>query len=353
MKFFRITLVFLILLGVKNSIYAQESSKKIHKEIEVNADALIQINNAFGDLNITSWDQDKVVIDVLITVNGRNSKSVEEKLNTIEVFFLLSPEKVVAETKIDEGWSFKWFSSNSSYRIDYTIKLPKTSSADLTNDYGTIRLNSLEGKARINCDYGKLIIGELYAADNILNFDYTSNSSIEYIKGGIINADYSGFDIEKAGQIKLNADYTNAYFNSIETLEFNNDYGKLITDNIGTLTGSGDYLTLKCGVLNNRLSLENEFGLINIKQIEPSVESMFIDAEYTSINLGINLDWSFSYEIDLEYSGLRSSLALEHSIENSKSTEKYYKGTFNPRNTLSTLKITSKFGSVKLNPSNQ
>ena len=152
-KYFKHTLIFLVLLGAGTKIQAQERTKKIHKEIQVNSDALVEIYNAFGDLNITSWDQDKVVIDVLITVKGRNSKNVEEKLNAIDVSFSLSPEKVFAETKIDEGWGFKWFSNNSMrYRIDYTIKLPKTNSTDLTNDYGTIRLNSLEGKAKINCD---------------------------------------------------------------------------------------------------------------------------------------------------------------------------------------------------------
>ena len=327
-KYFKHTLIFLVLLGAGTKIQAQERTKKIYKEIQVNSDALVEVDNAFGDLNITSWDQDKVVIDVLITVKGRNSKNVEEKLNAIDISFSLSTEKVFAETKIDEGWGFKWFSNNSMrYRIDYTIKLPKTNSTDLTNDYGTIRLNSLEGNAKINCDYGKMIIGELYADHNILNFDYTSNSSIEYIKGGTITADYSGFEIEKAGEIELNADYTSASFNTIETLNFSNDYGKLSTDNIETLTGNGDYLTLKCGVLNKRLSLNNEFGLINIRQIQPSVESIKIDAEYTSIQLGISENWSFNYEIDLEYAGLRSSLPLEHSIENSRSTEKYYKGT--------------------------
>jgi hypothetical protein len=61
----------------------------------------------------------------------------------------------------------------------------------------------------------------------------------------------------------------------------------------------------------------------------------------------------FNYEIGLEYAGLLSSLPLEHSIENSRSIEKYYKGTYNPSNNLATLNITSEFGSVKLNPSNQ
>ena len=355
-KFFKHSLIFLFLLGSGTIIQAQERIKKIHKEIEVSKDALIEIDNSFGDLNITSWDQEKVVIDVLITVKGENSKNIQRKLNSIDVSFLLSPEKVVAETKIDEGLGLTWFFFSSvKYRIDYTIKLPKTSSVDLTNDYGTIRLNSLEGKANINCDFGELIIGELFADNNTLAFDYTSNSSIEYIKGGTITADFSDFEIEKAGEIELNADYTKAYFNSIETLIFRNDFGKLTANNVGTIEGVGDYLTLKCGVLNKLLSLDNEFGSINIKQIQPSVESVIINTEYTSIKLGIHKNWSFNYEINIEYGDLSSSLALDHSIKNHKSdnNENYYKGNFNPSNTLSTLNITSEFGSVKLNPAIQ
>ena len=361
MKYFKHILISLLLLGSGTKIQSQELTKKIHKEIEVSKDALIEIDNSYGDLNITSWDQDKVVIDVLITVKGENSKKTQEKLNAIDVSFLLSPEKVMAETKIDMGWSFGWFyfgygSFNSEkYRIDYNIKLPKTSSVNLTNDYGTIRLNSLEGKANISCDYGQLIIGELMADNNILDFDYTSNSSIEYINGGTIKADFSDFEIEKAGNIDLYADYTEAYFNSIEKLIFKNDYGKLTTNNVGTLIGLGNHLTLKCGVLNKRLKLSEgvRYGSINIEQIQPSVESVIIDAEYNSIKLGIDKNWSFNYEFNMEYGDLSSSLALDHSISDETNNENYYKGTFNPSNTLSTLCIKSEYGSVKLNPAIQ
>ena len=357
MKYFKHILIFLLLLGSGTKIQAQEFTKKIHKEIEVSKDALIEIDNSYGDLNITSWDQNIVVIDVLITVKGKNSKKNQKELNNIDVSFLLSPEKVRAKTKIGMGWGFGWFHTSTSgkYKIDYNIKLPKTSSVDLTNDYGTIRLNSLEGKANISCDYGQLIIGELMADNNILAFDNTSNSSIEYIEGGVIKADYSDFEIEKAGNIDLYADYTKAYFNSIETLIFKNDYGELTTNNVGTLVGLGDHLTLKCGVLNKRLDLSEgkKYGSINIKQIQPSVESVIINAENNSIKLGMDKNWTFNYEFNMNYGGLSSSLALDHSISFETNNENYYKGTFNPSDTLSTLCIKSKYGSLELNPAIQ
>ena len=105
--------------------------------------------------------------------------------------------------------------------------------------------------------------------------------------------------------------------------------------------------------MNKLLSLDNEFGSINIKQIQPSVESVIINAEYTDIKLGIDKNWSFNYEIDLEYGDLSSSLALDHSIIKKISFQNYFKGTFNPSNTISTLNITSEFGIVKLNPAIQ
>ena len=79
MKHFKHILISLLLLGSGTKIQSQELTKKIHKEIEVSKDALIEIDNSHGDLNITSWDQNKVVIDVLITVKGKNSKKKSRK----------------------------------------------------------------------------------------------------------------------------------------------------------------------------------------------------------------------------------------------------------------------------------
>ena len=79
MKYFKHSLIFLLLLGSGTKIQAQELTKKIHKEIEVSKDALIEIDNSYGDLNITSWDQNKVVIDVLITVKGKNPEKNQKK----------------------------------------------------------------------------------------------------------------------------------------------------------------------------------------------------------------------------------------------------------------------------------
>lgn len=337
-------------LGLFSSALAQQNvQKEFHKELEVQADALIEIQNQFGDLKITSWDENKVVIDVLITVKGSNSKRIQEKLDEIEVYFDLNPDHVSARTEIEESWSTKLFNrSRLSFRIDYTVKLPRSSQVDLTNDYGSIVLNALDGSAKINCDFGKLLIGELNSENNELFFDYTNNSSFDFIRAAKIYADFSSFDVEEAGRIELEADYTSSEFNTLQELEFKNDFGKLIIARINSLRGRGDYLTLKVGTLFHSAELDNEFGLIRINEVMPATQSIKINSEYTGVQLGISPEWEFLHEIDLEFASLKSSLNLNYKIQRTESTKKYYQGFHLNENTTNSLHITSEFGSVKL-----
>ena len=371
MKNFKHLLILLLLLGSGTKIQAQKFivgyhktgaaekgaiglTKKIHKEIEVSKDALIEIDNSYGDLNITSWDQDKVVIDVLITVKGKNSKKTQKKLNAIDVSFLLSPEKVMAETKVDMGWSFGWFYigygsfPSKKYRVDYNIKLPKTCSVDLTNDYGVIRLNTLEGKANISCDYGQLIIGELMADNNILAFDYTSNSSIEYIKGGTINADYSGFTIEKAEDIDLIADYTNSNIVEVTNLDYNCDYGNITIDNVTNLVGEGDYISHRIGNVLGSLEIDADYGSIKIDRIKSSAKNVFIEADYTGIKMGYENDYSFNFNVNLRYASFNAADELTIRNRDVQNSSKKYSGFHGIENAGNTVNINSDYGGVTL-----
>lgn len=344
------TFLFLFLTtGLFNGVAQKKEQKEIHKEIDVNPGVMVEIENQFGDLNISSWEENRVVIDVVISVKGYSESKIEEKLGDINVYFDLKPDHIVAKTKIEDRWSFKLFNnSRLNFRIDYTIKMPRSGAVDLKNDYGSIVLNSLDGKAMIRCDYGKMLIGELNADDNFIAFDYTSNSSFDFIRGGSIRADFSGFEVEEAGKIDIKADYTSAEFKTLQELTFQNDYGKLIVDKINKISGNGDYLTFKVGTLFKELKLNNEFGVIRVEQIMPSATVLEIDSEYTGIQVGISEDWDFQHEIDLDFASLKNNLDLIHNIKRLESVKKYYKGYYGNQNSNNTLKIASEFGSVKL-----
>ena len=43
-----------------------EKTKKIKKEYNVNANALLRINNKYGNVDVISWDQNRIEIEVTI-----------------------------------------------------------------------------------------------------------------------------------------------------------------------------------------------------------------------------------------------------------------------------------------------
>lgn len=345
-------LVFIPLLSFANGEKGKyKKTKTITEKFDVNSDALLRINNRYGKVAITSWDENRIEFVIEITVSGNNEDKVIEKLDGINVDFNASSNEVYAKTlfsKRKSSW-FSW-SSNSrlNYKVNYKVKMPKSNDLTVYNDYGSIYLNELDGKAYINCDYGKVIIGSLNHKENKINTDYSNNSTIEYINGGSIDADYSSFTIEAAKNIKLDADYSRSHFENIENLSFNCDYGSLKIDNANFIEGDGDYLTMRIGKIYKKASIQSDYGSIRIAELQNDFQSVNIDSDYTGIKIGINEKSSFDIEAKLSYAGFSYEGNFTFNKKNVKSLSKYYQGYHNNKNNNSTIKISTDYGGVKL-----
>jgi len=324
--------------------------KKISKEYTVNPDARLKVDNSYGNVNVTSWDQNTIVIEVFVKTNGNDEDEVQEKLDEIDVDFSGDSSFVSAETRFSRSksrsWWNSWKSNNVNMEINYEIKVPITNDVDLSNDYGGISLNVLQGNAKISCDYGKITIGELLGDDNSLDFDYTKNSTIGYMKNGRIDADYSSFMLEKAGDINLNADYTKSEFGTIANLDYNCDYGSLYTNISNAIHGEGDYLTTRIGEVHGDLNLNADYGSIRIRELSNDAGNVSIQSDYTGIKIGYDSDYSFNFDISLEYSGLSGEDDFEITKKRIQSTDKYYEGFYGDSNSSNTININSEYGGV-------
>lgn len=331
-----------------NGKYTKE--KTVKKEFTVNKDARLKVDNSYGNVDITTWTENRTVIEVRIRTNGNNEEKVQKKLEEITVEFTADSGLVSAKTifnKNKSSWKF-WndVDNNVSMEINYTIKIPITNSVDLDNDYGAISINSLKGNAKINCDYGQLHIGELLADGNYLNFDYTSKSTIGFMKSGKINADYSGFTLEKAERLELVADYTQSEILEVEELNYNCDYGKISVDNAGNVMGRGDYLTNRFGKVNGSLNLNTDYGSIKVEELTSAAKNVTIDGDYTGISLGISSGYSFNFKLDLSYARLKGEDHVTITTSDEDGSDKIYTGYHGNKNSGNSVNIKSDYGGV-------
>lgn len=328
-------------------------TKTLNKEYTVNREAGLMVSNSYGNIDIVTWNENRTVIEVVITTNGDNEEKVQEKLDNIDVDFMGTASKVSAKTifKDRKGSSWNWWGKNNnkvSMEINYTIKLPVSNSVDLSNDYGAINLNNLDGNARINCDYGQINIGSLNADNNSLNFDYTNNSTIGYMKSGKITADYSGFSLDKSESLQLNADYTSSDLGEIGDLNYNCDYGKLLVGSAGEIMGRGDYIPLKVGTLKGDLNVNSDYGSITVERITGGGGDITIDSDYAGIKLGYDSSYNFDFVLNLQYASLKGGDDLEIMKQSKDHTDKFYSGYRGSKNSGNTININSEYGSVTL-----
>lgn len=324
--------------------------KTIKKEFTVNADALLKVNNNYGNLNITSWNENRIVIEAHIKTNGDNQERVQKKLDEISVAFDASSSVVSARTVYGEqksNWGWNWGKNNNvNMQINYTIKLPIKNSVNLDNDYGNIILNRIDGHAKINCDYGRLEIGELRGRNNELNFDYTSKSTIGYINSGKIDADYSGLTIEKAGNLILNTDYTNATIETMENLDYIGDYGNVTVGRANDVTGNGDYVTIRLGTIHGNVSLHSDYGSIRIAELAEDAGNVTIRTDYTGIKIGYHPNYHFDFDITTSYSGVSGKEDFEINVSTEKSNNKHYEGYYGNANSGNKVNLTSDYGDI-------
>lgn len=325
--------------------------KKLSKKYNVAADAVLKINNSYGNIDIKTWDQNRVSIEVIIKVNGNDERKVQEKLDEINVDFNQTSSGVSARTlfkKENSSWISILFGSNSNVNmeINYIVRAPATNNVDLSNDYGHIFLDKLKGNAKISCDYGRLDIGELNGNNNQISFDYSRNSRFGYVKRAVINADYSEFTIEDAGSIQLNADYTNSKIRRVESLKFNCDYGSLTVDKVKSIEGSGDYLSTKLGEVYQNANLNFDYGSLSIEKVMKGAGEIKINSDYTGIKLGYDPAQAFRFSVNTSYASVKGIESFEINKQNQSSNNRSYSGHYLSTSGNGIINITSSYGSV-------
>lgn len=345
-------LAFFISLGVMAAGpgWKHTKEKKISKQYNVAANATLEVSNKYGNVNITTWNQNRVEIEVTITTESNSEKRAEEKLDQIRVDFNGTTNRVSAKTIIDKGysnWNWGWGDSNVSIKINYQIRMPATNFLILSNDYGAIVLDKLDAKAIIDCDYGSIDIGRLNAADNELSFDYTKRVVIDYVKSAKINADYSDFRIEDAGVLNIHADYTQSEINRADKVVYNADYGGIKLGQVNEVYGNGDYVSQQVDKVTGVLELSSDYGSIRVRSVEPGFSRISINSSYVSVKIGLHPNTNFDIDAKLSYADLKVPDGIDFSRKIIQGRSQTYLGTYGP-NPSGKIIIESDYGGVSL-----
>ncbi|SHF52489.1 hypothetical protein SAMN05444483_101457 [Salegentibacter echinorum] len=328
--------------------------KKVTKSYKVSANDLLTIDNSYGNIDISTWNQNKIMIQVIIKTNGNDEEKVQRKLDEINIRFEQNPNSIMAKTRFtreDRSWWDNLFgsSNNVNMEVNYTIKAPEKHNLEIENDYGGIYIDKILGNTKISCDYGKIDVGELWGNENILNFDYTRNSHIGFVKNAEINADYSGFEIEEAEKLYVNADYTDSKIKKVADLDFNADYGSITIEKAKRIVGNGDYLSTKIGRVFESLDLNLDYGSASIDKILKSTKKVEINTDYAGVKIGYDAEFAFTFTIKTAYGSVKGLDNFEINKRHDKNNSKLFEGYHLDANSGKTIYINTSYGNINFN----
>lgn len=343
------TLILFILipfLGFSNDGTFISKQKSIKKTYIVNSNAGIDIDNKYGNISVSTWDEDKIDLDIAIKVTGPNENWVNERLNSIDVDIMALKSMVTAITKIGNS-SLKSKGSSNSFEINYVIKIPKNGTVKLNNKYGNISAMNLESTTDITCKYGKVNLGKLNSSDNHIQIEYCQNSSIDYIKNGTIEARYSGLKINDSGDLKLDTNYTDLVISEGQNIKYDCNYGNLKFQKINSFTGSGNYLTINIAEISNNINIDANYSKVNITTITKNANNVNIISGYSDVSLGYDTNYAFDFDINTKYGNIKSDNSLEISVTENKTTTKKISGYYKKKG-QNKVAVNSNYGNVTL-----
>lgn len=347
-KHYSILILFILIpfLGFSNDDTFISKEKNIKKTFIVNSNAGIDIENKYGNITVSTWDENKIDMDITIKVSGGNENWVNERLNSIDVDINALKSMVTAITNIGNS-SLKSRGSSNSFEINYVIKIPKNGTVKLNNKYGNITTLTLESTTDIACKYGKIILGKLNGDSNRIEIGYSQNSSIDYIKNGNIEARYSGIKINESGNLNLDANYTDVSLLEGQNIKCKGNYGSFKFQKINSLIGSSNYVTISVAEILNSLSVDATYSKINVDSMSEKSKNVNINTGYTNISLGYDANYSFDFDINTRYGSIKNDSSLEVLVSEIKSNTKRISG-YNKKKGQNKVIINSSYGNVIL-----
>jgi len=349
------TLLIITLLTASLTLSAEEVKKEFHKEYTAGPNTTLEINNRYGDVVISSWDQNQIVIDVKVTVELPSKEKAEKLIGYIDVQFTEEGNLIKARTVIDDKFSFSgWGGESKKFSIDYNVKMPAGTSLTLANRYGNTKINELSGLVNLDIKYGNLTAGKLTRG----NEKPWSSLNLAYGKGTIdeagwmsLNIRYTGnLDITKSTALLLDSRYSKLTLGETSSVVGESKYDNIRIGSIKNLDLDNGYSDVNIETLVTKLRYEGSYGSFSIESIPAEFESIDLATRYMGVKLGIAENASYELDGHVRYGGIKyneDNFKFNRRIIENNSTE--IAGVVGKEDSPSAkVKIEASYGSVRL-----
>lgn len=343
----------------------KDFSKSIKRQFDITATGTTSLANKYGKVEVKTWDQNQVKIDVTIIVRTATEKKAQEVFDRIDVSFSNGADFVSAETNIERQRSswWDWGTKNSDYTIEYVVHLPATNNLKVANKYGDVLVESMKGKVALNVKYGNFRMGRVendvkavlaYGNGNAvqtkdLDMDLSyAKFRVREVEDMSITSKYSKIAIEEGGDITATSKYDTYDIGTLQEFRNTGKYDNIEIDNAGEVYINSKYTDIYLQNINSVLDLDLGYGAVSIENLKEGFSQVNIMGRYTDFRLNIDQNASYNIDATAEYAGIRYPNDLIITYEKDKGSYHEVKGHKGTPNQASVIKARLDYGGLRV-----
>jgi hypothetical protein len=185
-----ILFVAMFLLCAETSSFAATLTEDFEKVYDFNPGGDVIVRGVNGQIEVSSWSQDKVEIVSEIKVRAGSRRKAEDLLEEVEIIVDYDSDRIRVEADYPKGLGrhgfFNWaFDSNTGVWVRYWIKVPEKTNIDLKTVNGGIEVENVEGRAELKTTNGGIEACEMKGSVSV----HTTNGSIRVRVDSFSNSD--------------------------------------------------------------------------------------------------------------------------------------------------------------------
>jgi len=354
LKFSKKLAVLSILLAAGMYLKAQtySESQKILRTFPASHETRLDLSNKYGTVHIIPWDNDSVHIEVDLYIESSSTSKLEKMKKSVDFEFTDTRYYIKVNT-VFGGKSGTFFSDlrdlggtivpgKNDVRIDYTVNVPSYLNINITNKYGDIYIDDLNGSVSVNLSNGDIKANSLTGETNIsLNF---GNGIIIELSNGKLNISYADIEIQKAGQLKIDSKSSKIRIREIDILRTVSKRDKYTVSDINMLYGESWFTDIWLYKMNEEINFNPKYGALKVDSIPDLFSFININTEFTDLSFAFSRRASYQLEI-LKHNNAILHLPDEYGeleVIDREEDAVHLKGMVGPtQNTASRVKITA------------
>ena len=348
-------------------IFRKDYSKTIKKQFNINPNGTARFSNQMGNMEVRTWNQNAVRVEVTIVVSAKNEDRAQDIFNRIDLDFSNSSNSVSVETEIEGGnnWSWGWNDNKGKdkFQVHYLVTAPSTLKFNLENRYGNITTGQLDNDVLLDNSYGNVSLGDV---NGNLKFELQyGNGQVGSVRNLTGELAYYKLNIRDADDVMLDAQYSTFRANNLRTFtadsrhntfelgkmeQFTYD-GRYDNVEIGTahrMTADARYSTIHAERVLDELRLDMRYGGVRVDQLERGFSTAYLEGNYTDYHIVVAEGANFQLDAEAEYAGVRYPNGMEVTSEVEKGTSHHVKAYAGTPNARSVIRARLDYGGLRL-----